>query len=134
MSEMFKNYPQPEDYIPNNRHSIVIKEQLTIMAGESTSHSFEVPFDVDEQMSDYAVIYKLGLDVVVEKDKSQLSYVYDEDHNESIITCLLTPEETALFKNTLLSAAAQIKFITKEDGKVSYSEICPIILMDSLEI
>ena len=134
MGEMFDNYPQPNDYIPDNRHRCIKHNELTIMAGESSSHSFDVPFNVEEQMSNFSVIYKLGLKVVVVKEQHELEVVYDEEHNKTIITCDLNPMETALFRDTLLTAQVQLKFITKEINEVSYSEIYTIKLLDSLEV
>ena len=78
MSDMFKNYPQPDDYIPDNRRVRIPKELVTIMSGETTTHSFELPFDYSSY-KDYKAIYKLGLDVVLEKSKEECDAMYDED-------------------------------------------------------
>ena len=131
MSEMFKNYPQPDDYIPNNHPKCRKPMCLDIMAGETAIHTFEVPLNVDE-LEGYEVIYKLGLTPIITKNKSQTEYIVDGD--KSIITCTLSPEETTLFGNdTLLEARVQLKFYML-DGVVSYSDIYRIKLKDALDI
>ena len=42
LSEMFKNYPQPDDYIPNNHPRCHCIKPLEIMSGETTTHTFEI--------------------------------------------------------------------------------------------
>ena len=135
---MFKNYPQPDDYIPDNRYKCHCKEELTIMPGEYTVHSFAVDFDVEEQMVQYTVMYKLGLNIVIEKHKNELEVVYDQDTGVSIITCKLSPTESLLFKDIVLNAFVQLKFVTKESGvtpypEISYSEVYPVKLIDALD-
>jgi len=130
MSEMFKNYPQPEDYIPNNRPRCCPKKGLDMMAGETAFHSFEIPFNVVTDCLDYKVIYKLGIDVILVKSKEQLTVV--EEDNSSIINCELSSSETKLFGNTLLSTEVQIKFIMN-DGSVSYTDVYKVKVNDSLD-
>ena len=133
MSNMFDNYPQDSEYIPNNRHKKFCKNEITIMAGETTTHTFEVPFNVDEQTQTFDIIYKLGFEDVLIKDKKECTTLYDEEINKTFITCLLHFGETRLFANTVLSAHVQIRF-TMLDGTVSYSEIYPIKLMTALDV
>lgn len=133
MTHMFDNYPQPSDYIPTNIKIKVPNDEAIIMPGETTVHSFEIPFDVDKTADDYKIIYKLGLDVILEKGKDKASVVKDATENFSILSWVLSPEETLLFKNTLLQAQTQIKFVMK-DGTVAYSEISQIKVEDSLDI
>lgn len=133
LSEMFKNYPQPDDYIPNNRPKCHKPLCLDIMAGETAIHTFEVPLKVDE-LEGYEVIYKLGLNPIIIKNNYQTEYIVDEDANKSIITCTLYPEETKLFGNdTLLDARVQLKFYMLGDV-ISYSDIYRIKLKDSLDM
>lgn len=132
MSDMFRNYPQPDYYIPDNRRIPIPKDIITIMSGETTTHSFEVPLNLNEDTKDYKAIYKLGLNVVLEKQKNDFDVIYDEDTKTSIMTVILTPSETMLFKDTLLDAHVQLKF-TLNDDTILYSDICPIVLEDSLD-
>lgn len=131
--EMFKNYPQAEDYIPNNRRKCFPKSKITIMAGETTIHSFEIPFNVETDTIDCDVIYKLGLNVVLTKDITDCTFTYDEDNHKTILTCTLSSEDTMLFANTLLDAHVQIRFIMN-DSSVMYTEIYPVKLIDSLDV
>lgn len=131
MSEMFKNYPQPDDYIPNNRPKCHKPLCLDIMAGETAIHTFEIPLNV-EDTEGYEVIYKLGVEPIIIKNNYQTEYIIDND--TSIITCTLYPEETKLFgNNTMLDAKVQLKFYMPGDV-ISYSEIYKIKLKDSLDM
>ena len=130
MSEMFRRYPQPKGYIPNNRPMCNKPMCLDIMAGETAYHTFEVPLDVDD-IEGFEVIYKLGLKPVVIKDNYQVEYKANEWG--SFITCVLYPHETKLFSNTLLSTTVQIKFYMK-DNTVSYSEIYNVKVQDAIDL
>ena len=143
MSNMFDNYPQPEDYIPNNRRIEVPKDVVTIMIGETTTHSFEIPLNLDEDTLDYVAIYKLGLETVLVKSKSECEVIYDEKTKTSIMTWTLSPDETKLFQSnlqmyepeiklkSLLECQVQLKFIMK-DGTTQLSDIMNIKLEGSL--
>ncbi len=131
MSEMFKNYPQPDDYIPNNHPKHCKKHELEIMSGETTTHTFEIPFNVNEETLDFKIIYKLGVEVVLVKNKSALTIVIDENNN-SIISCVISSQESSKFKHTSLDAHVQIKFIMK-DYTTQMSEIYKVKLRNSLD-
>lgn len=131
---MFKNYPQPEDYIPDNRPKCHKPFRLDIMAGETATHTFEIPFNVVESCSNVEVIYKLGLkDIITKSVNLSGEDVVETECNHSIITCRLSEEETKLFANTLLDAKVQLKFYMIDDS-IAYSEIYNIILVDSLDV
>ena len=72
MNEMFKNYPQPENYIPDNRPKCIKPCGINIMTGESAIHSFEIPFNVEEDCKYIEIIYKLGLDIVILKTNEEI--------------------------------------------------------------
>lgn len=132
MSNMFDNYPQPADYIPNNRPKPHCHKGLEIMAGESASHSFEIPFNVAEETTSCSVIYKLGIKDVIIKTMNELEFTsYDSEENCSIVTAKLSSDETLLFANTLLACKVQVMFILK-DGSTIFTEIYPVKLVDSL--
>ena len=131
MSEMFKNYPQPEDYIPNNRPKCFKPFKLDIMVGETSVQSFDVPFNVTEECLDYVIIYKLGLEVVLVKTKDQIQNI-DEEHS-SILSCVISPEETQVFNSTILTTSVQIKFTMKDNSTV-FSEIYKVKINNSLEV
>ncbi len=131
MTDMFDNYPQKEEYIPDNRKCFFPKEVVTIMPGETTTHSFEIPFDVSVGTIDYSIIYKVGLHIALEKGKSSCEVVWDEERNISIMTWVLSVPETMLFKDTLLDTHVQIKF-TMVDGSIAFTEIYPVFVQNSL--
>ncbi len=132
MSEMFKNYPQPEDYIPNNRPKCQKPFRLDIMTGETAIHTFEVPFNVEEECDNFEVIYQLGIKPIIIKSSYSLTVFIDENGN-SIITCKLNPNETKLFETTCLDTKVQIKFVMN-DGSVIFSDIYKVIVNDSLDM
>ena len=134
---MFDRYPQPEDYIPDNRPRPKHKHEITIMTGETASHTFDVPFDVNTDCSDCSVIYKLGLKVILVRKASlgEVTILPKEIGCGKIISTLnvrLSDEETTLFRNTYLDTKVQVKFIMN-DYSVQYSEIYPVTVEDSLE-
>lgn len=130
---MFDNYPQPTDYIPNNIFKAHRHFCLNIMTGESTTHTFEIPFDVSKETLDVEIIYKLGLNVVLTKPNEEIEVLKKDKCNFSYVSCKLTPEETLLFKDTLLDTHVQLKF-TMKDGTTMYSEIYKVNVKDSLPI
>lgn len=131
MSDMFRNYPQPADYIPNNRPCCKPPFHLDIMSGETAVHTFEIPFNVEEGCDTVEVIYSLGIKPIIIKNNTELEITITEC-NSSIITCKLSEAETTMFANTLLDAKVQVKFYMK-NGTTSYSEIYNIKLMNSLD-
>ncbi len=131
MSEMFKNYPQPSDYIPDNRPKCFKPFKLDIMVGETSVQSFDIPFNVEEDCINWEIIYKLGLEVVLTKKKEDIDII-TEDDGTSILTCVLTPAETKLFTSTILDTFVQIKFTMKSDD-VIYSDIYKVIIRNSLD-
>ena len=128
---MFDNYPQPADYIPDNRPKCCKPFKLTIMAGETAEHSFEIPFNVEESCSFIEVIYKLGLTDVIIKSSSEIE-IQETEHGNSIITVKLSAGETSIFANTLLDAKVQIKFYMVNDT-IAYSEIYNIETSSALD-
>lgn len=130
-SEMFRNYPQPDDYVPNNRPKCHKPFKLDIMTGETAIHTFEIPFDVKEVCDVVEVIYKSGLTPEIVKNDSELEIITD-DWGHSIITCTLSAEETSLFTNTLLDTKVQLKFYMKNQD-VTYSDIYNVKVVNSLD-
>ena len=131
MSEMFKNYPQPDNYIPDNRPKCIPEFGLDIMTGETASHSFDIPFNVEDEALNYYVIYKLGIDVILVKDKENL-IVTEEDDGTSVITCGLSEEETKMFSSTILDTSVQLKFLFK-DNSIAYTDIYSVNVVDALD-
>ena len=131
MSEMFNNYPQPEDYIPNNRPRFCPPHTIDIMTGETAIHTFEIPFNVHENCDGVEMMYKQGVEIIISKAMNELDLT--EDEHSCVIGCKLMPEETAKFNRNVLNTNVQIKF-TMKDGGVIYSEIYPVKVSNSLEV
>ncbi len=132
MTDMFRNYPQPDDYKPNNYPKVRIFKPTEIMCGETAIHTFEVPFNVEEKCSMYEVIYKLGLEPIIIKNSIYDLEAETTDKATSFITCVLKPADTLCFKNTALETRVQLKFYMN-DGTVSYSEIYKVYVRDALD-
>lgn len=134
---MFDAYPQPDDYIPNNRPRPRKEFKLDIMTGETASHTFDVPFDVEADCQEVEVLYKLGLKIVLNKNSSELEIqpMTKECCGKQIqytsIICHLSAQETLLFNNQVLNTRVQLRF-TMNDGSITYSEIYPVKVVDSL--
>ena len=134
MSDMFDFYPS--EHAPDNRFRCIPKRIITIMAGETATHSFEIPDNIQGQEIkdiEYEAIYKLGLDVVLVKTKEESELPLDDDCPITIITWNLSPEETLLFKDTLLDAHVQLKF-KFNDNSILYSDIMKVFLQDALDV
>ena len=129
MSEMFDNYPQSSDYIPNNRPRCFPPHKITIMTGETATHTFEIPFDVESECSNCSVIYKIGIDVAIEKNVDDLEIIKTDCG--STVTCKLNALETAKFAHTCLDTKVQLRFVMN-DGSISYSEIYNVYVTSSL--
>ena len=132
MSDMFRNYPQDKNYIPNNRPKPFAEFRLDIMTGETSIHTFEVPFNVEEQCDNFEVIYQLGIKPIIIKNMYSLDTIITED-NTSFITCKLSSAETKMFENTCLDSKVQLKFYRK-DGTTVFSDIYKVYVNDSLEL
>ena len=128
---MFKNYPQPSDYIPDNRPKPIEPRRLEIMAGETTTHTFEVPFDVVNKTLKLQVLYKLGLNVILIKEDNDLNIFVKED-GTSVVSCHISDDESILFANTLLSTSVQMRFVML-DGSVQFTEIYRVKVRNSLD-
>lgn len=132
MTDMFRHYPQPDDYKPDNYPKCRVFKPVEIMCGETAVHTFEVPFNVKEKCSMCEVIYKLGLDPIVIKSSLTDLEVEVTDQANSFVTCVLKPADTLAFRNTALETKVQLKFYMN-DKTVSYSEIYKVYVKDALD-
>jgi len=132
MSDIFRNYPQPDDYIPDNRPIKIEPKKLTIMTGETTTHTFEVPFNAIELCRDVEIIYKQGLHEVFHKSGTALEIIPTHNEHCCIISCYLGSGETSYFRDNLLDTKVQLKFYMK-DYTIAYSEIYDVEVLNSLD-
>lgn len=132
MSEIFRNYPQPDNYIPDNRPIKIEPKKLTIMTGETTTHTFEVPFNALEVCRTVEIIYKQGLQEVFHKFGDALEILPTHNGHCCTISCHLGAGETSYFRHNLLDTKVQLKFYMK-DYSIAFSEIYDIEVLNSLE-
>lgn len=133
MSDMFHKFDNlPDGYVPNNEPSRrCCSDNYFIITGQSVSHSFSVPFNVETELADYEIIYKTGVDIILRRSKNDLETSVTDD-GSSVITCSLSSDDTKKFNNTILDTFAQLKFMML-DGTSSYSAVYRIIVINSLE-
>ena len=123
----------PADYKPNNMFRCHLPRKIDIMTGETARHTFEVPFNVEDNCQLVEIIYKLGIEpVIIKNNLIYLETFVNEDGKTSTVICTLKPSETLLFKNTVLDVDVQLKFYMR-DGSVVYSEIYPITVREALD-
>lgn len=133
MVEMFKNYPQSEDYVPYNRPRPLPDKKIEIMTGESTIHTFEIPFNVIENTYNFQIIYKLGLkDVLIKSSDLGEVDIKILPSGKSIVSCAISAEESKLFRYTCLNTFVQIKFIMI-DRSIKMSEIYKVTIRNSID-
>lgn len=123
----------PADYVPCNEphNDCQCRCGDSIVTGQSCSHSFAIPFNVETDLADYGITYKTGVETILSKGKDGLETLIMDD-GTSIITCPISSDEALLFDNTLLSTFAQLKFIML-DGSAAYGDIYRIAVANPLE-
>ena len=144
-TKMFYRYLQPEGYIPNNHPHCHPQSPFydTIVRGTTPEHSFELPFDMEEDqghlygdISDLIVTYKQGLNIVLTKRLSQISHIDRTENHHSIIYYTLTQEETNLFKVTDPNNVVQVQIKIMLNGDNDNGEhnivVTPILFMNVL--
>lgn len=113
-----------------------------IVIGATNTHVFNAPFLLSTYCEQIEIIYRQGLDVKL------LNKVYDFRINEliqngievnecdekefSIVKVTLTPEESNLFKNSVLECQAQMKLFMP-DNEILYSDAYDIIVKSPLD-
>lgn len=100
-------------------------DENDIVVGSSCTHIFKFPFKYSEVVESMEVIYKQGLSVpiltrVVNSETEVVEFT--QCHRDfSTVTIILPPEETELFKDTLLDTFVQVKMLNKK-GEILYNE------------
>ena len=133
--DMFENYDNMNpDYIPDNRPKCHCHCGLKLMTGETTTHSFEIPFDVEKDVKDYQIIYRYNLNEILIKNKNEIEVIsYDDETHKSIISCTISADESKLFNSLTLDCFAQVKFINLDDT-ISYSVIYKVKISDAIDV
>ena len=134
--DMFKLYDDTTGYTPDNRPKHREKKQVTIMVGETTVHSFDVPFGVTDGkitgVLSFRALYKLGVEVVLIKDGSDATVEYNEEREVTTITWTLSPSDTLKFKHTYLDTHVQLEFVL-DDHSISYTDVLKVKILNSLD-
>lgn len=124
MSDIFKNYPQPDDYVPNNRQCDCAccdgKDQIII--GGTTLHTFKLKFLYSEECDGFDIIYRQSLDkeLIISSSSLGAPYEMEEVDGKTLITVTLSPETTSEF-HPFRDTFAQIKLYMK-DGSVIFGD------------
>lgn len=122
-------------YPPDNRIRYLDIDIEDIVVGGTTIHTFNVPLNIATAVSSLNIIYGSGIGVVVNKsldDYPDVSYVLNED-GTSDLKCILTPEDTLLFKDWDREATVQLKFVMLDNGTVEYSDIYYLRVLKTLD-
>ena len=131
MSKMFKNYPQPDTYIPDNRPQKPLIKELVISTGSNCIHTFLVPAELKDLISNITVVYRLGLEDIITK-VTNANEILDHENDVYTFSVTLSYDETNLFANTYLAARCQVYFNTI-DNDVITSPIFDIKVIDGLK-
>lgn len=127
------SFNRPEYIYDDNTSDIVI--------GATNTHLFNAPFLLSEYCTMIDIIYKQGLNVILTKnynfeinEKVQNGIEVDEcDEKEfSIVKVILTPEESNMFKNSVLECQAQMK-LYMPDNEILYSDAYNIDVKSPLD-
>ena len=130
IEDIFNDIPKSE--IPNNRPVFSPCEPLTIVTGETTKQTFDIPFDISSTCESYELLYTLGWKVILTKTSNDVETIYDPETDVTVIECILSSDETKMFANSLLETRLQIKFMLLDGGQ-AYSYIYPIKVITTLD-
>ena len=107
-----------------NKWLYINDDENDIIIGSSCTHIFKFPFKYSETVEKMWVIYKQNLsDLVLEREvKSDEVVEFTQccGREYSTVTLVLTPEETELFRDTLLDTFVQVKMENK-NGEILYN-------------
>lgn len=132
-TKMFNNYPQPADYIPNNREcKCCCDEQDTIIVNGTTVHTFKLNFSFSELCESFEVIYKSGLDDVITINSLALGAPFEitEEDGKTNILITLSPDNTQIFSK-YRDAYVQMKLCMK-DKTVIFGDLNKLTVIETL--
>lgn len=105
-----------ETLSPNNKTKFIFEDKTdSIIVGASCQHVFEVPFLFTNYVKKAEVIYKQGLDTILEIELG-IDNIIEKGANKTTIIIRLTPEQTILFRETVLDTFVQLKIVTTSDN------------------
>ena len=129
MAGMFDNYNNIPATWPDNRIAFLnINEYDNITLGATSTHYFRLPIE-SEQIEEYKVSYKQGLNTVIEKQTGEC--IIEEYEGGYYLKVIVSPENSRLFnaynKDTFVQLALKLT-----DGTVSYSDMFRPAMIDSI--
>lgn len=108
---MFNNYPQPSNYIPNNKKRDLYIEDFKIYPGGQCSH--KIVIDNYEEGDTVKVLYRQGLCMVVEVEPE----VLEDNYGTKYLLSTLNPEDSSLFNIRNTDNYLQYKITREVDGE-----------------
>lgn len=104
--------------ISDNRHQFIDsnEDKDEIIIGGSCTNTFELPFLYSQYIKEGEIIYKQGLDVLLELPISLDMIEENEKCSVSIVQVTLNPSQTSLFKNTILDTYCQLRLVDINDN------------------
>ena len=122
---MFDNYPQPDDYIPDNRHAPCCGDchcEDVVVVGGTALHTFKLAFLYSENCESFEAIYNYGLGESLSISSSALGapFSIEEMGGKTYINITLDPSMTSKFSDGR-DAYAQLKLRMK-DGSVIFGD------------
>lgn len=142
---MFDNFT-PTEISYNLPDYHYIDNTSDVIIGATNTHVFKQPFLFTNYIKSFEVIYRQGLTEVLTK-------IYDMQSNEennnneyrkdiiihecdktgnTIVKVILSPEESTLFKNSVLECQVQLKFYLLDDS-ILYSDCYDIRVKSPLD-
>ena len=136
---MFDNFT-PTEISYNLPDFKYIDDTSDIIIGATNTHVFKQPFLFNEFIHKFDVIYKQGLTEVLTKTYDMQSNEYREDiiicecdkPGNTIVKVILSPDESLLFKNSVLECQVQLKFYLLDDS-ILYSDCYDINVKSPLD-
>lgn len=133
MGDIFKNYPQPDDYVPDNSGPSEGGENADeVVVNGTTVHVFKLNFSYSELCDGFEVTYRSGLDGGFSIKSSDLGGPFEilEEDGRTYITITLSPELTSVF-DPLRDAYAQMR-LNMRDGTTLYGDLNKLEVMKTI--
>lgn len=123
---------EPTTENPINTHKYLKQEDISeVIIGGTCTHTFFLPlFSYSEKVKECKIIYKQGLNIVLER--VPVDDEVEENDCGTKITIVLEPDETKLFKKEYVDSFVQLR-IVDVDGYVLYNKLNPLNIIKPLD-
>lgn len=108
---MFDNYT-PTINSDNRFKRLEIDKEDEIIIGGTCTHIFILPFKYSTYVVNSKILYKQGLDTVLEKYPVDYILEEDDEKGKTILKLKLSTQDTNLFRETLLDSFVQMRIET----------------------